>query len=189
MNGVIGGGRSATTGSPATGGSAWGPTSRALLRKAAPALRARAAPAAALTLAGLSSPCSVGHLGDTAPFNVAALPVTDSLSEKLEWFGTVRGRIGPTITPTFLAYLTGGLAYGQVKLHQHGQRHQHYQPWGTGRQPRHGSDAGIRILQRQQHQGGLDRRRRRRGQRKLDCQARIPLSILATCRGHSSPRS
>jgi outer membrane immunogenic protein len=70
--------------------------------------------ATATTLAGLSSACALGHLGDTAPFNVAAFPVTDSLSEKLEWFGTVRGRIGPTITPTILAYVTGGLAYGQV---------------------------------------------------------------------------
>jgi outer membrane immunogenic protein len=71
--------------------------------------------ATATTLAGLSS-CSLGHLGDTAPFNVAALPVTDSLSEKLDWFGTVRGRIGPTVTPTILAYVTGGLAYGQVSV-------------------------------------------------------------------------
>jgi outer membrane immunogenic protein len=68
----------------------------------------------ATTLAGLSSACSVGHLGDTAPFNVAALPVTSSLSEKIDWFGTVRGRIGPTVTPTVLLYVTGGLAYGQI---------------------------------------------------------------------------
>jgi outer membrane immunogenic protein len=66
------------------------------------------------TVAAVSSACSLGHLGDTIIGNVAALPVTDSLSEKLEWFGTVRGRIGPTITPTLLAYVTGGLAYGQV---------------------------------------------------------------------------
>jgi len=70
--------------------------------------------ATATTLAGLSSACAIGHLGDTAPFNVAAFPVTDTLNQKLEWFGTVRGRIGPTITPTILAYVTGGLAYGQV---------------------------------------------------------------------------
>jgi outer membrane immunogenic protein len=70
--------------------------------------------ATATTLLGLSGACTIGHLGDTAPFNVAALPVNEGLSQKLEWFGTVRGRIGPTITPTFLAYVTGGLAYGQV---------------------------------------------------------------------------
>ena len=71
--------------------------------------------AAATTLAGLSSACAVGHLGDTAPSNVAAFPVTSNLSEKIEWFGTVRGRVGPTITPTILVYATGGLAYGQVR--------------------------------------------------------------------------
>jgi outer membrane immunogenic protein len=66
------------------------------------------------TAAILNSACSLGHAGDTIPFNVPAFPVTDTLSEKLDWFGTVRGRVGPTITPTFLAYLTGGLAYGNV---------------------------------------------------------------------------
>ena len=70
--------------------------------------------ATATTLAGLSSVCAIGHTGDTTPFNVAAFPVGDTLSQKLEWFGTFRGRIGPTLTPTFLAYVTGGLAYGQV---------------------------------------------------------------------------
>jgi outer membrane immunogenic protein len=66
--------------------------------------------------ASLSSACSVGHTGDTAPFNVAALPVNVSLSESLDWFGTVRGRIGPTLTPMLVGYVTGGLAYGQVSV-------------------------------------------------------------------------
>jgi len=69
----------------------------------------------ATTLAGLSGPCGAGHLGDTAPFNVVAFPVLGDLSQKLEWFGTVRGRVGVTATPTFLIYATGGLAYGEVK--------------------------------------------------------------------------
>jgi outer membrane immunogenic protein len=66
------------------------------------------------TATTLNSACSLGHTGDTTPFNVPAFPVTNNLTEKLQWFGTVRGRIGPTITPTILAYVTGGLAYGQV---------------------------------------------------------------------------
>lgn len=65
--------------------------------------------------ADVNSACSLGHTGDTPSGNIAALPVTNNLSEKLAWFGTVRGRIGPTITPTILAYLTGGLAYGEVR--------------------------------------------------------------------------
>jgi outer membrane immunogenic protein len=67
------------------------------------------------TAAAVNGTCTVGHIGDTVPFNVAALPVTNNLDEKLSWFGTVRGRIGPTLTPTILAYLTGGLAYGEVR--------------------------------------------------------------------------
>jgi outer membrane immunogenic protein len=42
-------------------------------------------------------------------------PVTGDLAEKLSWFGTVRGRLGVTVTPWVLAYVTGGLAYGEVK--------------------------------------------------------------------------
>lgn len=37
-----------------------------------------------------------------------------SVSEKLDWFGTVRGRIGVLPAPTWLLYATGGLAYGHV---------------------------------------------------------------------------
>jgi outer membrane immunogenic protein len=66
-------------------------------------------PGASGTLNGL---CSVGHHGDT--FTHRGLPVTSNLTEKLEWFGTVRGRVGTTITPRVLVYATGGLAYGQV---------------------------------------------------------------------------
>jgi outer membrane immunogenic protein len=67
------------------------------------------------TAAAVNGPCTLGHFGDTIAGNVGAFPVTNSLSEKIEWFGTVRGRIGPTITPTILAYVTGGLAYGEVR--------------------------------------------------------------------------
>jgi outer membrane immunogenic protein len=33
---------------------------------------------------------------------------------KLSWFGTVRGRLGVTVTPDLLLYGTAGLAYGEV---------------------------------------------------------------------------
>jgi outer membrane immunogenic protein len=60
--------------------------------------------------AGFAGVCSSGQPGET----ITALPVTDSLSERLDWFGTVRGRIGHMISPTVLPYLTGGLAFGEV---------------------------------------------------------------------------
>jgi outer membrane immunogenic protein len=37
-----------------------------------------------------------------------------SYSEKLPWFGTVRGRLGVLANPNWLLYATGGLAYGEV---------------------------------------------------------------------------
>jgi outer membrane immunogenic protein len=38
-----------------------------------------------------------------------------SLEQKLQWFGTLRGRLGHTLTPTWLLYVTGGLAWGNIK--------------------------------------------------------------------------
>ena len=38
-----------------------------------------------------------------------------TLDQHLEWFGTVRGRVGVLATPRVLLYATGGLAYGSIK--------------------------------------------------------------------------
>jgi outer membrane immunogenic protein len=49
-------------------------------------------------------------------FNLCPPPVTTpfALTQKIDWFGTVRGRAGVLVTPRVLLYATGGLAYGQV---------------------------------------------------------------------------
>jgi outer membrane immunogenic protein len=39
-----------------------------------------------------------------------------SAEKKLDWFGTVRARLGVLATPSFLLYATGGLAYGKTKI-------------------------------------------------------------------------
>jgi outer membrane immunogenic protein len=36
-------------------------------------------------------------------------------NQKLDWFGTLRGRLGVTASPTILTYVTGGLAWGRIK--------------------------------------------------------------------------
>jgi outer membrane immunogenic protein len=41
--------------------------------------------------------------------------VSATLSQKLDWFSTIRARAGYTFTPTVLGYITGGLAIGDVK--------------------------------------------------------------------------
>lgn len=43
-----------------------------------------------------------------------SLPVPPTLSEKIDWFGTIRGRVGFLAFPKILLYATGGLAYGEV---------------------------------------------------------------------------
>jgi outer membrane immunogenic protein len=37
-----------------------------------------------------------------------------ALSEKIQWFGTFRGRVGVLATPGALLYVTGGAAYGEI---------------------------------------------------------------------------
>jgi outer membrane immunogenic protein len=37
------------------------------------------------------------------------------VTKSIDWFGTVRGRVGFLVTPQWLLYGTGGLAYGQTK--------------------------------------------------------------------------
>ena len=41
-------------------------------------------------------------------------PYSYNSGKALNWFGTVRGRLGVTIMPTLLVYGTGGFAYGDV---------------------------------------------------------------------------
>jgi outer membrane immunogenic protein len=53
--------------------------------------------------------------GGIAAIAVPGPAVAVSLDQKLEWFGTVRGRVGVLATPKVLFYATGGLAYGEVK--------------------------------------------------------------------------
>ena len=45
---------------------------------------------------------------------VVGVPVTSiqTVSAKTDWIGTVRGRVGILLAPTWLVYFTGGLAYG-----------------------------------------------------------------------------
>jgi outer membrane immunogenic protein len=60
---------------------------------------------------GICTPPSGGFAALVVPG--PAVPV--SLDQKLEWFGTVRGRVGVLATPKVLFYVTGGLAYGEVR--------------------------------------------------------------------------
>jgi outer membrane immunogenic protein len=52
-------------------------------------------------------PCCVGIAGDTG---------VGTTSQSLDWFGTVRGRMGYTLWDRGLLYGTGGLIYGQEKV-------------------------------------------------------------------------
>jgi outer membrane immunogenic protein len=40
--------------------------------------------------------------------------INQNQETKIQWFGTVRGRVGVLVNPTILLYGTGGLAYGRI---------------------------------------------------------------------------
>jgi outer membrane immunogenic protein len=48
-------------------------------------------------------------------FPGALLTTAGTGSEKIDWFGTLRGRLGWTPAAPLLVYMTGGLAYGHVQ--------------------------------------------------------------------------
>ncbi len=54
---------------------------------------------------------SVSQTLSPALFDTTSTGVTKSI----DWFGTVRGRVGLLVTPQWLLYATGGFAYGQAK--------------------------------------------------------------------------
>jgi outer membrane immunogenic protein len=64
-------------------------------------------------------PTGIGGIGTCIPsqtgFPIGTPGATLSLEQKLQWFGTLRGRAGLLFGPSVFGYLTGGLAYGQVK--------------------------------------------------------------------------
>lgn len=45
--------------------------------------------------------------------------ITTQQTDRLKWFGTARVRGGALVTPSLLAYVTGGLAYGEVSSETH----------------------------------------------------------------------
>jgi outer membrane immunogenic protein len=48
------------------------------------------------------------------PFAANSVQTGMTVSDKLDYLGTVRGRLGYTVTPSVLVYATGGLAYGGI---------------------------------------------------------------------------
>ena len=45
----------------------------------------------------------------------ADAPVTASMQQSLEWFSTLRARLGAVVDPDTVGYFTGGLALGRIK--------------------------------------------------------------------------
>lgn len=68
-------------------------------------------------LAGLEADFSGANIsGSNTLVGTGPFPRTMTAAERLEWLGTVRGRLGLLPADRLLLYVTGGLAYGETKL-------------------------------------------------------------------------
>jgi len=63
---------------------------------------------------GLEADIQASDVKGTVNTSVLPGPIVSSTSQRLDWFGTVRGRAGVAAGNTLLLYVTGGLAYGSV---------------------------------------------------------------------------
>jgi outer membrane immunogenic protein len=62
---------------------------------------------------------TLDETGVRGPLTILGVPVPGSnsrMTTELDWFGTIRGRLGVTFMPELLAYVTGGFAYGDVTV-------------------------------------------------------------------------
>jgi outer membrane immunogenic protein len=70
-------------------------------------------------VAGIETDLDWAHISGSQSINTNVAPffVPGSFSsgQTLDWLGTLRGRVGVTPTAQWLLYVTGGLAYGEVK--------------------------------------------------------------------------
>ena len=71
-----------------------------------------------LWLLGIESDIQWSDIEGRTNIAVGPLPTAQegstAVANELEWFGTLRGRLGLTPWPTTLLYVTGGLAYGKI---------------------------------------------------------------------------
>src|SRR5665213_392514 len=63
---------------------------------------------------GTCTPETAPPVGGIGLFPIPGVAVPVTLSQKIDWFGTLRARAGILATPRVLFYATGGLAYGEV---------------------------------------------------------------------------
>src|SRR5690349_20159738 len=59
--------------------------------------------------------CPVGGCFPATTVAPLATGGAATLTDKLDWFATFRGRLGFTVTPNVLLYATGGAAWGEVE--------------------------------------------------------------------------
>jgi outer membrane immunogenic protein len=66
---------------------------------------------------GLETDFAFASLTKSPGVTLAEGPITDTVTSTrgLDWYGTVRGRVGYLYNPQVLAYATGGLVYGRTR--------------------------------------------------------------------------
>jgi outer membrane immunogenic protein len=65
-------------------------------------------------VAGVETDFDLADVEGKATTNTTSPTASGSIGTRLDWFGTVRGRVGFLVTPSALVYATGGWAYGHT---------------------------------------------------------------------------
>ncbi|WP_315836196.1 outer membrane protein [Bradyrhizobium prioriisuperbiae] len=88
-------------------------------------------------LAGSGGDSNFSTTSSFAPFGFPANSYSSSASftQRLDYLGTVRGRIGYLATPSLLTYATGGLAYGGAHVSSSYSIQQTFPGWNTSLVP------------------------------------------------------
>ncbi len=68
-------------------------------------------------LVGIEADIQLSSLSgrSSSRYAIAGFPFVNDAHDQVDWFGTVRGRLGFLMTPNLLLYGTGGFAYGRVE--------------------------------------------------------------------------
>jgi opacity protein-like surface antigen len=67
-------------------------------------------------LVGVEADLSLAHIAGTGSITSTVTPFNTTIDQRVDWFGTLRGRIGTFPAHNLMLFASGGLAYGETKL-------------------------------------------------------------------------
>ncbi len=67
-------------------------------------------------LFGVEADFGLAHIAGTGSVTSTVTPFNTTIDQRVDWFGTLRGRVGVVAAGNLMLFASGGLAYGETKL-------------------------------------------------------------------------